>query len=121
LIVSDNEEKLCQDLIANFKERKKLPDAFFCTTQTQSKALIRVAGKMGWTVPDDFMILAYGNSPEFILYSAVDEISCIQRPYIETGAIAVDLITRKISSGTDIPDITTIKAKLVHKNNDQLT
>lgn len=113
LYISNTEEQVYQNLKKHYRDRETLPDAFFCTTQTHAMGLLRLAGDMGWKVPDDFYIMGYGNNSEILHYPAVREISYVCIPYLETGIIGGNLLIQKILHNKDIPDMTIVQAELV--------
>lgn len=112
LQTTTNEEETYQILKAKYKRLNNF-DAFICTTQIHSMALLRLAREMGRKVPDDFFIMGYGNTPEITRYPEGGKISYIQLPYTEMGMVAGDMLIKKISAGTEIPGITIVPAKLV--------
>ncbi len=114
LIVGAEEEDIYRELKSRYKNAGDLPDAFFCTTQLPCKALLHFADEMRLKVPDDFMIVGYGNSPEIVRYSAVNEISYVQIPYLEMGDAAGKLLIDNVLYGKEIPNVTMIEAKLIH-------
>ncbi len=113
LQVGSREEEVYLNLKSYYKNREALPDAFFGTTQTHAMGLIRLAGEMGWKIPDDFYIMGYANTSESLRDTIVREISYISLPYLEMGSIAADLLIERITSGREIPKMTEVPAELI--------
>jgi DNA-binding LacI/PurR family transcriptional regulator len=93
------------------EDSARLPDAFFCTTQIIPFALLRLAQERNWRVPEDFMIMGYGNNME--IRPTNPTLTHVKIPYFETGRIGTEIMIQNILGGTPLPEEKLISAELI--------
>jgi DNA-binding LacI/PurR family transcriptional regulator len=112
LALEPDEEQAYKKLNSLLPEDKALlPDAFFCTTQVTSFALLRLANERNWVVPDDFMIMGYSNDMK--MRPTIPMLTYVRIPYYEMGKTACRLLADKILNDIQIPEETIIPAELI--------
>lgn len=94
-----------------FNTSAKLPDVFFCTYPEIAFYVFRFADEMNYNIPDDFMLMGYGNNIR--LSPMVSRLTHIELPYYEMGRTGCQTLINKILYGKDIPPLQKLDAKLV--------
>lgn len=94
-----------------FDSKSKLPDVFFCTYPEAAFYVFRFAEEMGHKIPDDFMLMGYGNNVR--LSPMVSRLTHVELPYYEMGQAGCKALIDKILYGKDIPSVQKLDAKLI--------
>lgn len=89
----------------------KLPDAFYCTSPEVAFSVLRLAGENNWKIPEDLMLMGYGNNIRFSPMAS--QLTHVELPHYEMGRAACRSVLDKIISDKEIPNIQEIKAKLI--------
>jgi DNA-binding LacI/PurR family transcriptional regulator len=66
---------------------------------------------MGHKIPDDFMLMGYGNNVR--LSPMVSRLTHVELPYYEMGQAGCKALIDKILYGKDIPSVQKLDAKLI--------
>lgn len=99
LFKDDRLEENINKMVSTFPEIT----AFFCETDYDAIKVIEILGKMGKTVPNDFSIVGYGNTIEFVDFMKVPLTTVCQFP--ETmGQTAVRLLLQMLDENRNIAD-----------------
>lgn len=89
--------------VFNFLSKlKKMPDAFFCSTDNYAILCIKSLTKLGYKVPKDIEVIGFGN----LHYSSmfIPELTCVSQPSFKMGEKVAELLLNKIDKGFFISD-----------------
>ena len=89
----------------------KLPDAFFCSTQIISFALLRLANERNWRIPEDFMIMGYANNMQ--LRPTIPLLTHVRIPYFDVGYKGCEILINNIVNGGKLPKQEIVHADLI--------
>lgn len=96
----------------NIEKYEKLPDAFLCTDEKQTFALLSLAEKMNWNIPEDFIVIEF-YSNNSVSHHINKKVAYLKIPYFEMGMAAGKYLTQNITTGTALPEKTIIEGKFI--------
>lgn len=102
--------------ICNFLEENRI-DAAICFNDAAAMGTIRALQKIGLSVPNDVMVIGYGNYPEAADFSV--PISTIRLPIDKVMAQAWTWLTERIKDPALEPRFTVVEMEIIHRESSQ--
>ena len=112
IAIPGNSEEQCLELLRKRLPASggKFPDAFFCATQDNSFALLDLANERNWRIPEDFMMISYGDPK---LRSVLPLLTHIRIPYFNIGYQGCEILVNSIINGEALSKQTIVNADLI--------
>ncbi|HRU06164.1 MAG TPA: substrate-binding domain-containing protein, partial [Candidatus Brocadiia bacterium] len=98
--------------VRGYLRKHKAPQAFFCGTDEVAGAVLTVVQCLGMVVPDDIMVLGYGDYAQAA--RTLPPLSTVRVPRFQMGVRAVEALARVMEAGPGAPPVReTLEAELV--------